>query len=134
MSSAYCSGHPIGDQRQRSFVTRYRDLPPGSPEHDDIRSRYTGAVRACPALPEERFRDDLSRSVIGAVGGRATNPHSPCRLGAARNQAGWAVRRAQSTQFWFPGMPGLIAALWGSAVRARTARLGGMWPGRARPG
>jgi len=33
----------IDDQRQRSFVTGYRDLPPGSPEHDDIRSRYIQA-------------------------------------------------------------------------------------------
>ncbi len=42
------------------------------------------------------------------------------RLCAARNRAGWAARRAQSTQFWLPlpGMPYLITADEGALLRA----------------
>jgi len=45
---------PIDDQRLHSFVTGYRDLSPGSPEHDDIRSHYIQApFEHARQLPED---------------------------------------------------------------------------------
>jgi len=55
---------PIDDQRQRSFVTGYRDMPPGSPQHEDIRGRYVpGLLHPAAAA---RFLDPATGAGLDA--------------------------------------------------------------------
>ena len=82
----------IDDQRQRSFVTGYRDRPPG---FSGARSQprpvcEQTAASACPAVAGSRFRDGSSRRVISSIGPRR-----------APSSRGTPIRAADRWQFRF---------------------------------
>jgi hypothetical protein len=87
----------IRNQRQRSFMTGYRNRPPGSQEHKDIRGRMRAERRE--RMPG-RGPDVASAAPITARDclppRRAPSSRERCRILAARPTVGSVRKRAQN--------------------------------------